>query len=443
MFESLTGKFQSVFKKLRSKGKLSEKDVKSALREVRISLLEADVHYKVVKKFISEVEKEALGKEVLESLTPGQQVIKIVHEKLVEILGEKREDIDLSPPRPVTVLMAGLQGSGKTTTAAKLALHYKERGLKPFLVSTDVHRPAAVNQLEKLARMAGVPFYTPKSGESPKDIAIRAKEKAVESASDMLIVDTAGRFHVDEEMMEELREIKDVLSPRETLLVVDAMTGQEAVNVAIRFNEDIGITGVILTKLDGDARGGAALSIREGTGKPIKFMGVGEKLDALEPFYPERMASRILGMGDVLTLIEKAQREVDERKAKEMMRRIKEASFTLDDFKEQLLNIRKMGSLEEIVQSLPIPGKFKKIAGLGIGENDIKKWIAAIDSMTVEERQNFKIINGSRKKRIARGSGISVNDVNRLLKTYKDMLKIMKQMKKRGGVGKLLRQLFS
>ncbi len=442
MFETLSEKFQAVFKKLRSKGRLTEKDIDAALREVRISLLEADVHYKVVKNLIEEIRKEALGKEVLESLTPSQQVIKIVHEKLVQVLGEP-SPIDTSPPRPSVILLAGLQGSGKTTTAAKLALHFKNRGMMPFLVSVDIHRPAAIDQLRKLSLEVGAGFYQPQLGETPENIAIRARERAVESGSDVLIVDSAGRLHIDDEMMEELKRVKEVLTPRETILVADAMTGQDAVNIASSFQERIGITGVILTKMDGDARGGAALSIRFVTGRPIKFIGVGEKLDALEPFYPDRIASRILGMGDILSLIEKAQGEMDEKKAQDMLKKIKEASFTLDDFKEQLIGLRKMGSMEEILNSLPIPGKFKKMAGIGISEKDIKKWLAAIDSMTKEERRNYRIINGSRKKRIARGSGTTVNDVNRLLKTYKDMLKVMKQMRKRGGIGRILRQLFS
>ncbi len=442
MFEALSEKFQAVFKKLRSKGRLTEKDIDAALREVRISLLEADVHYKVVKNLIEEIRKEALGKEVLESLTPSQQVIKIVHEKLVQVLGEP-SPIDTSPPRPSVILLAGLQGSGKTTTAAKLALHFKNRGMMPFLVSVDIHRPAAIDQLRKLSLEVGAGFYQPQLGETPENIAIRARERAVESGSDVLIVDSAGRLHIDDEMMEELKRVKEVLTPRETILVADAMTGQDAVNIASSFQERIGITGVILTKMDGDARGGAALSIRFVTGRPIKFIGVGEKLDALEPFYPDRIASRILGMGDILSLIEKAQGEMDEKKAQDMLKKIKEASFTLDDFKEQLIGLRKMGSMEEILNSLPIPGKFKKMAGIGISEKDIKKWLAAIDSMTKEERRNYRIINGSRKKRIARGSGTTVNDVNRLLKTYKDMLKVMKQMRKRGGIGRILRQLFS
>ncbi len=443
MFESLTEKFTGVFKKLKSKGRLTEKDIEQALREVRISLLEADVNYKVVKAFIEDVKKEALGKEVLESLTPGQQVIKIVYNKLVDLLGGSAELIDLSPPKPAVIILAGLQGSGKTTTAAKLSKFFQGNGKSSLLVSADVYRPAAIDQLRKLAKMVDASFYEPEPGDDPIKILIKAREKAVEGAKDLLIVDTAGRLHIDDEMMDELKRIKEMMNPREILLVADAMTGQDAVNVAKAFNDAVGITGVILTKMDGDARGGAALSIKFVTGKPIKFIGVGEKIDAIEVFQPDRIASRILGMGDVLTLIEKAQRELDEKKAMEMAKRIREATFTLYDFKEQLVNLRKMGTMEEIISSLPIPSKFKKVAGLGLDDKDIKKWIAIIDSMTKEERLNYKIINGSRKRRIARGSGTTVQDVNRLLKTYKDMLRFMKQMKKRGGLARLLKQLFT
>ena len=441
MFESLTDKLEKVFKKLRSKGVLTEKDIDAALREVRLSLLEADVNYKVVKEFISKVKEEALGKEVLESLTPAQQVIKIVHEKLVEILGGSPEPVDISPPYPSIVVLAGLQGSGKTTTAAKLAKFFKEHGKKPYLVSTDVYRPAALDQLKKLADSIDVGFYEPEEKE-PEKIVIKARERAVEANAQVLIVDTAGRLHIDQEMMDELKRIKELLNPKEVLLVADAMTGQDAVNVAKSFNEAVGITGVILTKMDGDARGGAALSIRFVTGRPIKFIGTGEKLDGIEPFYPDRIASRILGMGDVLSLIEKAQREFDEKKAAEVAKRIKDATFTLEDFKEQLVNLRKMGSLEEIISSLPLPTKFKKVAGLGLDDKDIKKWIAIIDSMTKEERRNYRIINASRKRRIARGSGTTVQDVNRLLRAYGDMVKLMKRMRKKGGIVRLLRQFF-
>ncbi len=441
MFESLTGKLERVFKKLRSKGVLTEKDIDAALREVRLSLLEADVNYKVVKEFISRVKEEALGKEVLESLTPAQQVIKIVHEKLVEILGGSPEPIDISPPYPSIAILAGLQGSGKTTTAAKLAKFFKEHGRKPYLVSTDVYRPAALDQLKKLADSIDVDFYEPQERE-PEKIVIKARERAVEAGAQVLIVDTAGRLHIDQEMMDELKGLKELLNPKEVLLVADAMTGQDAVNVAKSFNEAVGITGVILTKMDGDARGGAALSIRFVTGRPIKFIGTGEKLDGIEPFYPDRIASRILGMGDMLSLIEKAQREFDEKKAAEVAKRIRDATFTLEDFREQLVGLKKMGGLEEIISSLPLPTKFKKVAGLGLDDKDVKKWIAIIDSMTREERRNYRIINASRKRRIARGSGTTVQDVNRLLKAYGDMVKLMKKMRKRGGITRLLRQFF-
>lgn len=436
MFESLSAKLDSIFKKLRGRGKLTEDNIQEALKEVRIALLEADVHFKIVKDFIQSVQQRAIGQEVMESLTPAQQLIKIVKEELTSLMGDEEQKINLSGSPPVPIMLVGLHGSGKTTTAAKLARYFQERKKRPYLVPADVYRPAAIEQLQKLGRELKVDFYQPNPEQSPLEICLKAKEIAIKGGYDLLLIDTAGRLHIDEALMLELREIKSRLQPREVILVADAMTGQDAVHIAKNFNDRLGIDGVILTKMDGDARGGAALSIRAVTQKPIKFIGVGEKLDALEVFHPDRMASRILGMGDVLSLIEKAEALYDEKKAKELERKIRKDSFTLEDFRDQLRQVRKMGSLESILSL--IPGISKKVKGMANLELDEKKLIrveAIINSMTPQERANVAIINGSRRLRIAKGSGTTVQEVNQLLKQYlqaKKMMKRFAQLEKKG-----------
>ncbi len=423
LFSSLSEKLQDTFKRLKGKGKLSEKDIDVAMREVRIALLEADVNFKVVKKFISSVKERALGHEVLESLTPGQQVIKIVNDELVNLMGEKEVGINFAPKPPTVIMMVGLQGSGKTTTSAKLARTLKKKGRSPLLVACDIYRPAAIKQLEVLGNQLEIPVFS-KGTENPVVIANEAIVHAKENGMDVVIVDTAGRLHIDENLMNELGNIRKEIEPTEILLVVDAMTGQDAVNVAQAFDEKFEITGVVLTKLDGDTRGGAALSIREVTGKPIKFVGMGEKLDALEAFHPDRMASRILGMGDVLTLIEKAQETFDAKKAKEMEEKLRTQKFTLEDFLEQLQQMKSMGPLEDILGM--IPGMGKQLKGMQIDEKELVKTEAIIQSMTPQERLKPEIINGSRKKRIAQGSGTKVQDINRLLKQFTEAKKMMK-----------------
>lgn len=438
VFESLSEKLQNALSKLRSKGKLTEKDVDVAMREVRLALLEADVNYKVVKDFVKNVKSRAIGTEVMESLTPGQQVVKIVNEELTKLMGEKEAKLNFSPKPPTVVLMCGLQGSGKTTTSGKLAYNLLKQNKKPLLVACDIYRPAAIKQLEVVGEKVGVPVFTMGDKISPVDIAKAAIEYGKKNSHDWIIIDTAGRLHVDEELMEELQNIKETVEPNEILLVVDAMTGQDAVNVAQTFNERLDITGIVLTKLDGDARGGAALSIRAVTGKPIKFVGMGEKLDQLEPFHPDRMASRILGMGDVLSLIEKAQASIDEKKAKELEKKILSQQFTLDDFLDQIEQMRNLGPLDEILGMLPGINS-KALKNIDIDEKEIVKIQAIIQSMTKEERANPSIIDSSRRKRIARGSGTTVQDVNRLLKQFKETKKMMKRftdmgktMKKKG-----------
>lgn len=438
VFESLSEKLQNALSKLRSKGKLTEKDVDVAMREVRLALLEADVNYKVVKDFVKNVKSRAIGTEVMESLTPGQQVVKIVNEELTKLMGEKEAKLNFSPKPPTVVLMCGLQGSGKTTTSGKLAYNLLKQNKKPLLVACDIYRPAAIKQLEVVGEKVGVPVFTMGDKISPVDIAKAAIEYGKKNSHDWIIIDTAGRLHVDEELMEELQNIKEAVEPNEILLVVDAMTGQDAVNVAQTFNERLDITGIVLTKLDGDARGGAALSIRAVTGKPIKFVGMGEKLDQLEPFHPDRMASRILGMGDVLSLIEKAQASIDEKKAKELEKKILSQQFTLDDFLDQIEQMRNLGPLDEILGMLPGINS-KALKNIDIDEKEIVKIQAIIQSMTKEERANPSIIDSSRRKRIARGSGTTVQDVNRLLKQFKETKKMMKRftdmgktMKKKG-----------
>lgn len=424
LFSSLSEKLQDTFKRLKGKGKLSEADIDAAMREVRIALLEADVNFKVVKKFIASVKERAIGSEVLESLTPGQQVIKIVNDELINLMGEKEANIVFASKPPTVIMMVGLQGSGKTTSSAKLAKTFKKKGRSPLLAACDIYRPAAIKQLEVLGGQLDIPVFS-KGQENPVLIAKEAIVFARDSGNDIVIIDTAGRLHIDEDLMAELENIKEQVNPTEILLVVDAMTGQDAVNVAEAFDQKFGITGIILTKLDGDTRGGAALSIREVTGKPIKFVGVGEKLDALETFYPDRMASRILGMGDVLTLIEKAQETFDAKKAKEMEAKLRTQQFTLEDFLDQLQQMKSMGPLEDLLGM--IPGMGKQLKNMQIDEKELVKTEAIIQSMTPKERAKPEIINGSRKRRIAMGSGTKVQDVNKILKQFLEARKMMKQ----------------
>lgn len=427
MFDNLVDKMNSAFKKFRSKGKLTEADVKEGMREIKLALLEADVNYKVVRDFIKTVTERAVGTEVLESLMPGQQIVKIVNEELTNTMGGTQSKLTISSKPPTIVMMTGLQGAGKTTHAAKLAGLYKKQGKRPLLVACDVYRPAAVKQLQVVGEQLGIPVFSIENENDAVKIAREGLEHAVKHGHDMVFIDTAGRLHIDEAMMNELKEIKAAVNPHEILLVVDSMTGQDAVNVAQSFNELLDITGVILTKLDGDTRGGAALSVRYVTGKPIKFVGTGEKLDTIEPFYPDRMASRILGMGDVLTLIEKAQTSFDEKKAAELEQKMRKSQFTLDDYLEQFGQIRNMGSIEHLISMLPgvKPGAMKDVK---VDEKAIDRMEAIIRSMTIKEREKPDIINPSRKRRIASGSGTSVEDVNRLLKQFDQTNKMMKQL---------------
>jgi len=440
VFEGLAEKLQGTFDKLRGKGKLSEKDVKAALREVKLALLEADVNFRVVKSFIKDIEERAVGHEVLESLTPGQQVIKIVNEELTELMGGTQSKLTLAPEPPTVIMLVGLQGAGKTTTVGKLAKHLHKKGRRPLLVAGDVYRPAAIKQLQVLGERLDQPVFSMGDKQDPVDIAKAGVNHAESNGRDVVIIDTAGRLHIDETLMDELKNIKAAVKPQEILLVVDAMTGQDAVNVAENFDNALGVDGIALTKLDGDARGGAALSIREVTGKPIKFAGMGEKLDDLEPFHPDRMASRILGMGDVLSLIEKAEQSMDADKAKELEQKLRKEEFTLEDFKEQMGQVRNMGPLDQIMDMIPGMGKVKKLKGMDMDESHLDQIEAIINSMTPEERREPSIINGSRRRRIAKGSGTKVQDVNRLLKQFKQTKKMMKQfgdmqkgMKKGGG----------
>ncbi len=430
MFDSLTDRLQDVFKRLRGHAKLSEKQVQEVMREIRLALLEADVNFKVAKEFVGQVQERAVGQEVLGSLTPAQQVIKIVDEEMIELLGSKESAINFSGKLPVLIMLVGLQGSGKTTAAAKLARHLKSKGRSPMLAAADVYRPAAVEQLKVLGERIGVEV-TGSADRKPLDIVEQAVKDAPKLGHDTVIVDTAGRLHIDEDMMREISQIKKKFSPQEILLTVDAMTGQDAVNVALAFKEQVDFDGIILTKLDGDARGGAALSMRAVTGKPIKFAGVGEKLEDLEPFYPDRMASRILGMGDMLTLIEKAQSAYDEEKAAELERKLRKQQFTLEDFLDQMEQLKKMGPLDQLLGM--VPGLGKQMKGLSIDEGQMKRVEAIIQSMTREERANPSVIGASRRKRIAAGSGTTTQDVNRLLQQFKEMQKLMKQFGKMGG----------
>lgn len=441
-FEGLSDKLSAVFKKLKNKGKLSESDVKAAMREVRLALLEADVNYKVAKDFVAKVSERAVGSGVLESLTPAQQVIKIVNEELTALMGESNARINYSSKIPTVIMMVGLQGSGKTTHSGKLALHFKKMGKRPLLVACDVYRPAAIDQLKVVGSQIDVPVF--EMGQiDPCEIAKKAISHAKDYGNDIVILDTAGRLHIDTELMDELLRLKEQFTPEEILLVIDSMTGQDAVNVAKSFNEKLGITGVILTKLDGDTRGGAALSVRAVTGAPIKFTGTGEKLTDLEPFYPDRMASRILGMGDVLTLIEKAEEQLDAKKAEEMAKKLGENSFDMNDLLEQMKQVRKMGSLSQIVSMLP--GAKKKLSDEEAeqGEKQLVRTEAIINSMTKKERAKPSIISAQRKKRIAAGSGTKVEDVNRLLKQFEQMQKMMKQLSGNGKQGKKMRQILS
>jgi signal recognition particle subunit SRP54 len=426
-FESLTSRLQSVFQRLRGKGKLDEKEVTAALREVRLALLEADVNFRVVKDFAARVQERAIGQEVLQSLTPAQQVIKIVHQELTNLMGQTHSRIELAPKPPTVLMVVGLQGSGKTTTVVKLARYLQKQGRSPLLVAADIYRPAAIKQLTVLGEQISVPVFSMGQGTSPVDISRAAVRQAIAQGRDVVLIDTAGRLHIDEDLMQELEAIKAAVNPQEILLVVDAMTGQDAVQVAETFNARLSVAGVILTKLDGDTRGGAALSVRAVTGRPIKFIGVGEKLDALEQFHPERMASRVLGMGDMMTLIEKAESAFDAQQAREMEKKLRTNEFTLEDFLEQIKQMKKMGPLEEILGMIPGFNKMKQLKNLQVDEREMVKTEAMIKSMTVRERRDPGIIDGSRRRRIARGSGTRVQDVNRLLKQFEQTRKMIKQ----------------
>ncbi len=441
MFENLSEKFQGVLKKLRGHGRISEGNVEGALNEVRLALLEADVNYKVVKDFVAAVKEKALGAEVLASLSPDQHFIKIVHEEMTRMMGAQAQELNLARRPPVPVMLVGLQGSGKTTTCGKLALYLQKKKRTPLLVPADVYRPAAIEQLKVLGRQLDIPVFDSRPDADPVEICREALKYAELNGYDTVLLDTAGRLHVDAPLMEELSRIKEAVDPGDILLVADAMTGQDAVNVAKAFHAKLSITGVVLTKADGDARGGAALSIRAVTGAPVKFVGTGEKLDALEPFHPERMASRILGMGDILTFVEKAQDQVDEKQAKELERKLRKNEFTLEDFRDQLLRLRKMGSMEEILGMIPgLGGKAKELKGMTPDEGELKRVVAIIDSMTAQERRNAKILNGSRRKRIAAGSGTTVQDVNRLMKNFQQAETMIQRMTKGGmrGMGRNL-----
>ena len=438
MFESLSEKLEGIFKKLKGRGVLNEESVNAALREIRMALLEAEVNFKVVKDFIEEVRARAVGKEVLESLTPGQQVVKIVHDRLVELMGGTSANIKFGSRIPAPIMLVGLQGCGKTTTAAKLArLLSAEK--RVYLVSADVYRPAAMEQLAVLGRQIKAGVFEAGALRDPVKICTEALEQARREGYEVVLIDTAGRLHIDELLMQELRRIKESVNPAEILYVADAMTGQDAVNVGAKFNERIGIDGVIMTKMDGDARGGAALSLRAVVGKPLKFVGVGEKIDALEVFHPERMANRILGMGDILSLVEKAQAAIDEKTARQMQESLRKSEFTLEDFRNQLGQIKKMGPLKDMIGMIPGMGKIKALKGMEPDDGELVKIAAIIDSMTKKERNNYLIIDGRRRKRIARGSGTTVQDVNRLLKNYIEIRKMMKKINSRGGVKALMR----
>jgi len=442
VFEGLSGKLQETMKKIRGQSRVSEKDVKDMMREIKLALLEADVNFKVVKDFVSKVSERSVGQDVLESLSPGQQVVKIVHEELIELLGKEQSKVTFSPKPPTVFMMVGLQGSGKTTTSGKLASLMRKQGKSPLLVACDVYRPAAIKQLQVVGGQLNIPVFTLENNQNPVEIAKEAVKFANMKQHDLVIIDTAGRLHIDEKLMEELLNIKKTVNPHEILLVVDSMTGQDAVNVSESFNEKLGIDGVVLTKLDGDTRGGAALSVKAVTGKPIKFVGMGEKLSDIEPFFPDRMASRILGMGDVLSLIEKAQDAFDEKKAIELEKKMRTMQFTLDDFLDQMQQLKKMGPLGDILGMMPGMDT-KALKNVDVDEKKMGRTEALIRSMTKKERNDPSIINGSRRKRIAAGSGTTIQEVNLLLKQFEEMKKMMKMMsdmgkkgKKGGGMGK-------
>ncbi|HPC86929.1 MAG TPA: signal recognition particle protein [Smithellaceae bacterium] len=438
MFENLAEKLEGIFKKLKGRGVLNEESVNAALREIRMALLEADVNFKVVRDFIEDVRGRAVGKEVLESITPGQQVVKIVHDRLVELMGGTSTAIKFGSRIPAPIMLVGLQGCGKTTTAAKLA-RLLSADKRVYLVSADVYRPAAMQQLAVLGRQVKAGVFEAGSQNDPVKICVEAIEQARREGYEVVLIDTAGRLHIDELLMEELRRIKEKVNPAEILYVADAMTGQDAVNVGAKFNELIGIDGVIMTKMDGDARGGAALSLRSVVGKPIKFVGIGEKIDALEVFHPERMAGRILGMGDILSLVEKAQATIDEKTARQMQESLRKSDFTLEDFRNQLRQIKKMGPLKDMIGMIPGMGKIKALKNLEPDDRELVKIAAMIDSMTKKERNNYLIIDGRRRKRIALGSGTTVQDVNRMLKNYIELRKMMKKINSKGGVKALMR----
>jgi signal recognition particle subunit SRP54 len=426
MFENLSEKLQRVFKNIRGEGKLTPENMEQALREIRVALLEADVHFRVVKQLVEAIKQKAMGEEVLTALSPGQQVIKIVREELVKLLGTHHSRLRTANEPPTVVLIVGLQGSGKTTSTGKLARYLSKNGHSPIMVSVDVYRPAARKQLSVLGRDLKLPVYEGADNDKPVELARGARKEAMQTGRDMILVDTAGRLHIDEDLMVELQQLREALNPTEILFVADAMTGQDAVRSADEFHKRLGISGVILTKMDGDARGGAALSIRSVTGQPLKFVGVGEKLDALEPFHPERVAGRILGMGDVLSLIDKVQENIDQKKAEEMQRKLIENEFTLEDFRDQIRQLRKLGSLQSLVEHLPQIGPLKELKNAKVDENEITRIVAIIDSMTPRERANHMIINGARRRRIAKGSGTTVQEVNALLKQYAQARKMMK-----------------
>ena len=427
-FENLSEKLQNTFKKLRGKGVLTESDINEAMREVKLALLEADVNFKVVKEFVAQVKEKAMGAEVLQSLTPGQQVIKIVNEQLIELMGGTNSKLTYSPSGFTVLMMVGLQGTGKTTTCGKLAAYLKKNGKKPMLAACDIYRPAAIDQLEVVGKTVDVPVYADRENRVAEDIALKARKEAEKKGFDVLIVDTAGRLQIDEELMEELVRVKKAIKPHEILLVVDALTGQDAVNAAEGFNEKLGIDGIIMTKMDGDSRGGAALSAKKVTGKPVKFIGVGEKFDALEPFHPERMASRILGMGDMLSLIEKAQESYDEEKAAKLEKKLRKNEFTLEDFLDQMGEVQKMGGIGKMLEMMP-GMKSKSVSDDEIekSEKEFRQMEAIIYSMTLEERRNPSLLNASRRKRISAGSGQPVSKINSLIKKYEDAKKLMKQ----------------
>ena len=438
MFDSLTDKLNTVFKTLRGHGKLTEKNIQDALKDVRMSLLEADVNFRVVKDFINRLKERALGIEVMKSLTPGQQFIKIVHEELSATMGGESEELLINVRPPVPLMFVGLQGSGKTTTAGKVALMLKKKGRRPYLVPADVYRPAAIDQLTTLAKSIEVPVFESRTDMDPVDICKKAMTNADLNGYDLVLIDTAGRLHIDEAMMQEVKRIKKSVKPSEILFVADAMTGQDAVNVAKEFNDLLDITGVVLTKMDGDARGGAALSIRAVTGKPLKLVGIGEKLDDIEVFHPDRTAGRILDMGDVMTLIEKAEATIDQEEATRLEKKLRRAEFSLEDFRDQLRQVRKMGSLDSLLSMMPGMGKVKALKDLEMDEKQLTRIEAIINSMTKDERRNHQIINGSRRKRIARGSGTTIQDVNGLLKQYAQAKKMLSKFSKAqaGGKGK-------